>query len=138
MEQTEPKYSQFRKLEYFQENSFEFHMSCPSGSIVFNCHKPKEVKLLTRLRLGLSHLRKHKFKYSFQDWLNPICSCGNDNKISAHFLLYCPNFKNEIWTFLNIIGSIGRSILTTTDSQVTKTPSFLNFHQQIWRVSPYY
>ena len=48
-----------------------------SGSTVFNCRNPKGVKLLTRLRLGFSHLRDHKFKHSFQDSLNTICSCGN-------------------------------------------------------------
>ena len=42
----------------------------PSESTVFNCHNPKRVKLLTRLRLGLSHLCEHKFKHSFQDSLN--------------------------------------------------------------------
>ena len=31
----------------------------PSGSSIFNCHNPRGVKLLTRLRLGLSHLRLH-------------------------------------------------------------------------------
>ena len=67
----------------------------PSVSTVFNCHNPKGVKLLTRLRLGLSHLCEHKFKYSFQDLLNPICSCGNDIDTSAHFLLHSPNFSNE-------------------------------------------
>ena len=30
------------------------------------------LQLLTRLRLGLSHLREHKFKHNFQDTLNPI------------------------------------------------------------------
>ena len=66
----------------------------PSGSTVSNCHNSKGVKLLTRLRLGISHLREHQSKYSFQDSLNPICSCGND-KTSVHFLLHCPNFSNE-------------------------------------------
>ena len=89
----------------------------PSGSIVFNCHNPKGVKLLTRLRLGLSHLRERKF----QDSLNPICSCGNDIETSAHYLLYCPNFSNERSTFLNIIRSIDRNILTRSDPQVTET-----------------
>ena len=28
----------------------------PSGNSVFKCHNPKGIKLLTRLRLGLSHL----------------------------------------------------------------------------------
>ena len=93
----------------------------PSGSTIFNCHNPKGVKLLTRLRLGLSHLRERKFKHSFQDSLNHICSCGNDIETSAHFLLQCPNFSNERSTFLNIIGSKDRNILTRSESQVTKT-----------------
>ena len=92
----------------------------PSGSTVFNCHNPKGVKLLTRLRLGSSRLREHKFKHSFQDSLNPICNCGNDIELSAHFLLRCPNFSNKRST-LNIIGSIDRNILTRSDFQVTET-----------------
>ena len=93
----------------------------PSGSTVFNCHNPKGVKLLPRLRLGLSHLREHKFKHSFQYSLNPICSCGNDIETSAYFLLHCPNISNERSTLLNIIGSTDRNILTRSESQVTKT-----------------
>ena len=77
--------------------------------------------MLTRLRLGLSHLRERKFKHSFQDSLNPICSCGNDIETSGHFLLHCPNFSNERSAFLNIIGSIDKNILTRSDSQVTET-----------------
>ena len=41
----------------------------PSGNSVFNCHNPRGVKLLTRSRLGLSHLRERKFKLGFQDSL---------------------------------------------------------------------
>ena len=54
----------------------------PSGSSVFTCHNLRGVKLLTKSRLGLSHFREHKFKHSFQDTLNPICSCGNDIETS--------------------------------------------------------
>ena len=93
----------------------------PSGSTIFNCHNPKGVRLLTRLRLRLSRLREHKLKHSFQDSLNPICSCGNDIETSAHFLLHYPNVSNERSTFLNITGSIDRNILTRRDSQVTET-----------------
>ena len=93
----------------------------PSGIIVFNCHNSKEVKLLIKSRLGLSHLREHKFKHSFQDSLKPICSCGNDIETSAYFLLHCPNFSNGRSTFLDIIGSIDRSILRRDGSQVTET-----------------
>ena len=38
-------------------------------------------KLLTRMRLSLSHLADHKFRHNFRDCLNPICSCGQ--KIEA-------------------------------------------------------
>ena len=93
----------------------------PSGSNVFNCHNPKGVKLLTKLRFGLSHLREHQFKHSFQASLNPIFSCGNDIETSAHFLLHCHNFSNERSNFLDIIGSIDRNILTRDDSQVIET-----------------
>ena len=34
---------------------------------IFNCHSPKGIKLITRLRLGLSHLYEHKFRHNFQD-----------------------------------------------------------------------
>ena len=93
----------------------------PSGSTVFICHNPNGVKLLNRLKLGLSYLREHKFKDSFQDSLNSICSCGNNIETLAHFLLYCPNFSNERSTFLDIIGNIDRNILTRDDSQVSET-----------------
>ena len=48
----------------------------PFANSTFHCHNPKGLKPIARLRLGLSHLRFHKSKYSFQDTLNPICNCG--------------------------------------------------------------
>ena len=33
----------------------------PTANSIFGCHNPLGVKLLTRLRLGRSHLREHKF-----------------------------------------------------------------------------
>ena len=89
MEQIGSKYSQFRKLNIFKKT-------------------PKGIKLLTRLTLGLSHLCEYKFKHSFQDSLNSICSCDKDIETSAPFLLHCPNCSNERSTFLNTIGSINR------------------------------
>ena len=51
----------------FKKNILKFIRTSPSS--IFNCHNPKGVKLLTRLKLGLSHFRDHKFKHSFQDSL---------------------------------------------------------------------
>ena len=62
----------------------------PSAHSVFECHIPQGIKFPTRLRLGLSYLREHKFKYSFQDSLNPLCKCSNQVESTTHFLLHSP------------------------------------------------
>ena len=72
----------------------------PFANSPFQCHNPKGLKLITRLRLGLSHLRFHKFEHSFQDTLNPICNCGIV-ETTVNYLLHCPNFSNERLTFFN-------------------------------------
>ena len=93
----------------------------PSGNSVFKCHNPKGIKLLTRLRLGLSHLREHKFNHGFLDSLSSVCSCGQNIETLTHFLLYCSNYSNERLTLLNIIGNIDSNILTKNDLKVTET-----------------
>ena len=86
----------------------------PSGSPAFNFHNPKVVKLLTRLRLSLTHLREHKFKHSLKDTLNPIYNCSKDIETSAHFFLHCPIYSYER-------SKLDRNILTRSDFQVTET-----------------
>ena len=93
----------------------------PSGNSVFRCHNSKGIKLLTRLRLGLSRLLEHKFKHGFLDSLNPVCSCGQNIEKSTHFLLHCYNYSNERLTFLSIIRNIDRNILKKNDLKVTET-----------------
>ena len=63
----------------------------PLPNKVSNSGNPQGFKLLTRLRLDLSHLRYHKFKHIFLDTINPLCSCGSDIEITIQFFLYCPN-----------------------------------------------
>ena len=92
----------------------------PSGNSVFNCHNPSGVKLLTRLRLGLSHLREHKFKHGFQDSLNPIYSCNNDIETLAHILLHCLHYSHKRSTFLNTTRNINRHIFDKNDLQVAE------------------
>ena len=60
---------------------------------VFEINNPYGLKLLTRLRLGLSHLRYHKFRHNFQDCINPMCVCGVEIETTTHFLLHCPLFQ---------------------------------------------
>ena len=57
---------------------------------------------MTRLRLGLSHLREHKFDHNFQNCFKPFCSCGMDIKLMSHFFLNCPLFDDKGITLLLI------------------------------------
>ena len=96
----------------------------PSPNSIFNCHNPKGVKLLTRLRLVLSHLRDHKFKHNFQDSLNPVCNCGTDVEITTHYLLHCPLFSDERLILINNIRNIDSNILNLNDSKFSEVLLF--------------
>ena len=58
----------------FKSNILKFIRPTPGG--FFKCYKHKRIRLMTRLRLGLSYLCEHKFNHSFQNSINPLCSCG--------------------------------------------------------------
>ena len=68
---------QIRRSESFlsYKNSL-LKIGRPTFKPTYNIHYPTGLKFLNRLRLGLSHLNKHKFKHNFQDCVNPLCSCS--------------------------------------------------------------
>ena len=78
----------------------------PSKNSNFLCNNLKRTQLITTLRLGLSHLRDHKFKHNFQDTLNPICECGEDIETSYHYLLHCSLYTNETLALLNVFKAL--------------------------------
>ena len=96
----------------------------PSANSLFNCHNPKGIKFITRLRLGLSHLREHTFKHSFQDSLNPFCSCGLDIESTAHSLLHCPTYTIERRTLLSSIENIDNNLLDLCEPVLIRTLLF--------------
>ena len=108
----------------FKSNIFKFIRPPPNS--VHNCHNSRRICPITRLRLGLSHLREHKFKHGFQDTLNPLCSCGNDVESTEHFLLHCPQFVNERRTLLSTLGNFNCSLLENTSKVLTQTLLFGN------------
>ena len=66
------------------------------------------------------HLREHKFKHSFRDTLNPLCSCGLDIETTSHYFLRCPLFHDELSTLLNNINEIDSPILSKNESVVIR------------------
>ena len=98
----------------------------PSSNSFYNCHNPIRIKYITRILLGLSHLREHKFKHSFQDSINPICNCGNDVESAIHFFLHCALYSNERCTLLNSLSKIDHKLLDSTDTSLTQILLFGN------------
>ena len=90
----------------------------PSQNRVYNWHDPKGIKLLTRLTVGLSHLREHKFKHSFQDTLNLICNCGEDIETASHYLLHCRDYLHERKNLLNTVSCIVPNISDFDNDQL--------------------
>ena len=83
----------------------------------FNCHNPKGIKLLSR--------------HSFQDSLDPLCSCGRGEvEASCHYLLHYSNYSPERLTLLNPIKNIDMSILQQNDLKCTSVFFFgdTSFH----------
>ena len=85
----------------------------------FNWRNYKGIRLITRLRLQLSHLCDQKFKCNFQNCLDLLCSCGSSTESTSHFLLHCPIFNDKRHTFLSTLNNIDCEILEPTDSYLT-------------------
>ena len=75
---------------------------------------------MTRLRVGFSHLKEHKFTHNFQDSVDPFCSCGNDIESTDHFFLQCPNFTTQRPTLLNKLKKINASILVENENSIVR------------------
>ena len=65
----------------------------PPVKSTFGIHDPTGLSYLTQLRVGLSKLNFHKFKYNFRDTLNPMCPTNDGIEDTEHFLLLCPSFE---------------------------------------------
>ena len=72
------------------------------------------------MRLGLSHLIEHKFRYNFQDCLNRICSCGQEIETTNHFLLHCLHYHYGGQTVFEKLNLIDSNILQQNDLSITK------------------
>ena len=123
----DPNLRNSKSISIFKEKILNFIR--PSPNSFFDFHNSKGIKVITRLRLGLSHLREHKFKHNFQDTINPLCNCGQDIESSTHFFLHCPFFINERHTLFSTIRSLDSKLLDCTNYYLTQTLLFGNTSQ---------
>ena len=103
------------KINFTFKKKKNLQFIMPTLNSFFNCHNPKRIKLVTRLRTGLRHLCEYQFKHSFQDSLNPICRCCTDVESCVHFFLHYPQFQNEKLIFLSIVKNIDIKLLDYSD-----------------------
>ena len=95
-------------ISIFEKRIISFIRLLPNK--VSNSHNPQGLKLLTRLRLVLSH--HHKFKHNFLDTINLLCNCGSNIETTLHFFLYCPNFMECRNTLLRKISEINSDLIS--------------------------
>ena len=69
--QLDPNIKNSSSIEIFKRALLSFIRPKPAN--VYRIHHPRGLKLLTRLRLDLSHLREHKFRHNFNDTIDPFC-----------------------------------------------------------------
>ena len=87
----------------------------PVANPVYFINNNSGLKLLTRLRLGLSHLNEHRFNHNFQSCVNPLCSCSLAIESNIHFFLHCQHYSVISVSLLNDIKSIKGSIVNYSD-----------------------
>ena len=83
----------------------------PGCNNVFKVSHSKGLIFFTHLsaffqRVGLSHLREHKFEHCFLDTVNPISISSFNIETLNHFSLHCPRFTNERQNLLHKIENI--------------------------------
>ena len=85
-----------------------------------------DLKLLTRLRVGLSHLHEHKFIHGFNDVINPLCLCNTEVESVSHYYLRCPNYINQRSDLMNELSNLDPSILLLNHNTLTTLLLFGN------------
>ena len=98
----------------------------PTANSTFGTNDVSGLKLLTRLRVGFSHLREHKFKHNFQDTLNPLCPCSLEAEDTCHFFTGCQNFSNLRNVLFDYLNSINSEILKMSEIEIVQVLLFGN------------
>ena len=89
---------------------------CPAQSNMYNIFDPKGYTFLSRWRLGLSHLNKHRFGHTFQDCMNPLFSCVVEVEDISHYLLHCHHFYHQWIELISNVKSVYNNFESMSDN----------------------
>ena len=113
---------QILKFEIFQIQFLETTCSKKLDqnlSPLYNFHNPSGIKLLTRLRLGLSYLNEHKFNHNFDDCVNPFCTCSLEPESTSHFFLHCHHYNAIQSILFEDLNSVDKNLFKLSDNELT-------------------
>ena len=112
----DPSLRETESISLFKSSLLKFIRPCSSP--VYNIFDPVGLKVLTRLRVKLSHLKEHKYRHNFADTFNPICNCGLlENESTSHYLLRCLFYIDLRHALLASISNNWGDISSLSDSQ---------------------
>ena len=96
-------------LYVFQKRYMDLFNVTPNP--IYGIHNPVGLKYLTRLRVGLSHLRAHTYQHNFRGTITKYCSCqNNESETVEHYLLHCPRYSligsklfGTLWLIISLL-----------------------------------
>ena len=99
---------------------FKKHLKeiCPVPHSVYNICYPNGLKLLTRLRLGLSHLNEHRFNHNFEDCINPLCTCSLEVESTFHFFFDYHYYNCIRHIMFNELCEVEFNLLNASDEKL--------------------
>ena len=89
-----------------------------TGNSSYKIYDPPGIKLLTRLRLGFSHLSEHKFRHNPAESLNPLCSCSLETESILHFFLRCQNYTTLRRALMTDLKNINDTIMSLNENDL--------------------
>ena len=110
------------KIQNLSSSAFKGHLIKvirPPSNSVFNIDNLIGVKYITRLRIGLSHLNKHKFNNNFENCLSPKCICSSENESTLYFFLHCHYYIPIRKTMFEEVKTIDANLLKLLDCKLT-------------------
>ena len=111
-------------IDQLRTTSFPIGLVRPVQRKTFNINDSVGVKLLTRLRIGFSHLREHKFRHGFRDILNPLCPCSIETETTAHYFLRCHFYNANRSALMDELNEIDFSFSTLNGNKLIDSDKF--------------
>ena len=82
---------------------------------VFGVYHIYCIKLLTHLKLNLSHLNEHKFRKHFNDTINPMCNSSAATETTTHYPLRCRLYSVQRAELLNGVYKLDSTLQSSSE-----------------------